>query len=85
MPVDISGLLINSAAAFGICVLWYEFTRWSFKTLINLHSEEEEEEEEEQDVSSTDSSFVYSIEESEGKSDDKPRLVTRKWKFQNKN
>ena len=84
MPVDISELLINSAAGFGIGVLLCGFTRWSFETFINLHSEEEEEEEE-QDVSSTDSSFVYSIEESEGKSDDKPRLVTRKWKFQNKN
>ena len=36
MPVDIPQLLFNSAAAFGIGVLWYEFT----KMIVNLRSED---------------------------------------------
>jgi len=79
MP-DVPQILLYSAAAFGISVLWNEFT----KMIINLRSEDKGKKEA---VSSgEDSSYIYTIdEEGEGCSDDKRRLVMRKFKVQKKN
>ena len=76
MPVDISKLLIYSAAGFGMGVLLRDLKNM----IANLLSEEE-------DVSSMDSSeegvsYVYSI---EGKKDSEPRLVIRTKVEKNKN
>jgi len=86
MPVDVPQLLFNSAAAFGVGVLWYEFT----KILIYLRSgdkgnkgNEENKRKKEAvssgDFSEEDSSYIYTIDkEREGNSDDRWRLVIRK-------
>ena len=93
MPVHIPDLLIECAAAFGIGVLLYEFTKPRVKTIVNFHFEDKGNKENKGkkeavssgDFSEEDSSYIYAIdEEGEGNSDDKRRLVIRTLKVQKK-